>query len=242
MPSLRETHLRHAIYYESVLRAAEDLYEQGGNAILRGLALFDLEWLNIQTGQAWAAGHTGGVGDADEAAGLCSDYSGTGGYLLDLRQHPREQIRWREAGLAGARRLKDRRAEGVHLGNLGNAYAALGDARKAIEFYEKARAIAVEIGDRPNEGNWLGNLGLAYLRLGEKQKASEYLLGAQSLFADLSLPTPPAIIGGVNLLAMPGCLRFLFLGVGGLLRPFIARLGLHRLEQFVKDTYSDGAG
>ena len=38
------------------------------------------------------------------------------------------------------------------LGNLGNAYADLGDASKAIEYYEQALAIAREIGDRRGEG------------------------------------------------------------------------------------------
>jgi len=42
----------------------------------------------------------------------------------------------------------------------GNAYADLGDVRKAIEFHEQYLSIAREIGDRLGEGNALGNLGL----------------------------------------------------------------------------------
>ena len=34
----------------------------------------------------------------------------------------------------------DRRGEGNALGNLGSAYYALGEARRAIEFYEQARS------------------------------------------------------------------------------------------------------
>jgi tetratricopeptide (TPR) repeat protein len=57
------------------------------------------------------------------------------------------------------------------LGNLGIAYAALGDSRRAIEHYEQARAIAREIGDRRGEaiGSW--NLGDEYAKLGELEKA-----------------------------------------------------------------------
>ena len=76
--------------------------------------------------------------------------------------------------LAIAREIGDRRGEGQALGNLGIAYADLGDARKAIEFYEQALAIAREIGDRRGEGNALGNLGIAYKDLGEVRKAIEF--------------------------------------------------------------------
>ncbi len=50
----------------------------------------------------------------------------------------------------------------------------LGDARKAIEYYEQQLTIAREIGDRRGEGNALGNLGNAYADLGDSRKAIEY--------------------------------------------------------------------
>jgi tetratricopeptide (TPR) repeat protein len=162
---------RHAGHYEKVLRAARTLYEQGGESILRGLGLFDLEWGNIAAGQAWAAGHAEGD---DAAARLCSDYPDAGAYVLDLRQHARERIGWLEVALVAARRLKDRGKEGGRLGSLGQAYADLGDARKAIEYQEQRLVIVREIGDRRGEGNALGNLGLAYADLGEARKAIEF--------------------------------------------------------------------
>ena len=71
---------------------------------------------------------------------------------------------------------RDRRQKGRRscLGNLGIAYKNLGDARKAIEYHEKALAIAREIGDRRAEGAALGNLGIAYEDLGDARKAIEY--------------------------------------------------------------------
>ncbi len=60
------------------------------------------------------------------------------------------------------------------MGNLGNAYADLGEVRKAIEYHEQALVIDREIGDRRGEGADLGNLGLAYAALGEVRKAIEY--------------------------------------------------------------------
>jgi len=73
-----------------------------------------------------------------------------------------------------AMELHDHRAEANALGNLGNAYADLGETRNAIEFYEKALAIDREIGDRRGEGNALRNLGNAYYQLGETRKAIEF--------------------------------------------------------------------
>ena len=161
----------HAAHYAGVLRRTSELYLEGGDAMLQGLALFDLEWGNIRAGQAWVGAHR----EADNtAAKLCSDYPDAGVYCLHLRLHPRDWIAWLEAALGAARKLKDREAEGSHLGNLGLAYADLGQTRKAIEYHEKALGIAREIGGRRGEGNALGNLGNAYYLLSEMRKAIEH--------------------------------------------------------------------
>ncbi len=73
-----------------------------------------------------------------------------------------------------ARAIGDRRGEGNALGNLGTAWAALGEPRRAIEFYEQQLAIAREIGDRRGEGSTLGNLGNAWADLGEPRRAIEF--------------------------------------------------------------------
>ena len=180
---------RHAEHYLNVLWQIDELYKQGGDNILRGLALFDTEWPNIQAGQAWAANSVGAdplgqthvsapwantqVRPDNDAAQLCNDYPNAGTYVLDLRLHQRENIRWLEAALKAARQLKRRDYEGVHLGNLGYAYAALGETRKAIAYYNQALPIFREISDRRAEGNTFGSLGVAYRDLGETRKAIE---------------------------------------------------------------------
>jgi tetratricopeptide (TPR) repeat protein len=161
----------HASHYLSVLSDADDLYLKGGEALKQGLVLFDLEWPNVQAGQAWAEEQ---AGKDDAAASLCNDYPNAGAYLLLLRQHARERIRWLESALAAARRLNNRDDEGRHLGNIGLAYTELGETRRSIEFHEQALTIIREIGDRPNEGNVLGNLGLAYAALSEPRRAIEF--------------------------------------------------------------------
>jgi tetratricopeptide (TPR) repeat protein len=165
------TALRHARHYAEVLGGTDQLYKEGGDSILLGLALFDLERGNIEAGQAWAAAH---AEKNREAAQLCSAYPDRGVYVLDLRQHPRDAIRWRESAVAAACTLAERGQEGAHLGNLGNDYLSLGEYGRAIEYHEKALAIAREIGDRRGEGQDLGNLGVAYQSLGEYQRAIEY--------------------------------------------------------------------
>src|SRR5262245_50873636 len=91
---------RHAHYYHSVLSQANQLYMQGGDEIRQGLALFDQEWSNIETGQAWVVSKT----EQDEAASeLCSRFAGAGGQILSLRQHPSERIRWLESAVTAAR-------------------------------------------------------------------------------------------------------------------------------------------
>ena len=161
---------RHAAHYAAVLRTADELYKEGGDAMLQGLALLDREWGNIRAGQAWAAAHR----EVDEnAAKLCSDYPGVGIYCLGLRLHSRALIAWLNAAAAAAQSLEDREAQGAHLGNLGLTYANLGETRKAIECCEQALVVIREIGDRRAEGTTLGNLGLVYANIGRPGKAIE---------------------------------------------------------------------
>jgi len=162
---------RHAMYYQTVCKAANALYEQGGEWLLRGLGLFDLEWDNVEAGHRWAEENAGGNRRALE---LCDDYPAECFHILPMRQHPRQRIAWLETALTAARRLGRRQVEGCHLGNLGNACAALGETRRAVEYYEQALEIDREIGDRRGEGAALGNLGLAYADLGETRRAIEY--------------------------------------------------------------------
>jgi tetratricopeptide (TPR) repeat protein len=173
-----EAVLLHARHYLDLLRSANGLYGKGGASVAGGLALFDLEWGNIQFGQAWAAAH---AGKDRQIAQLCSDYPDYGTLVLFVRQHPREQIGWRKAAVEAARELKDRAAEGRHLGNLGLAYNSLGEYRRAIEYHEKSLAIKRETGDRVGEGQALINLGSAHYYLGSYASAIEHYENVQAI-------------------------------------------------------------
>ena len=182
MPSLKEAHLRHAIHYETVLRAADQLYEQGGDAAKQGLLSFELAWSNIQIGQSWAARV---MLEMEHGASLCSSYPSVGAYLLDLRQSPRDRIRWRQEALVAARRLGDRRAEGWHLDNLGVAHMHLGQYESAMDFYKQHLDIAHNVSDERGKATALGNLGRTYAAMGMPESAIDSYNLALTLFREL---------------------------------------------------------
>lgn len=167
-----QSQFRHAEHFLKVLAAADDLYLRGGEHVVAGLGLFDLERMNIETGQQWSAEH---AERDDPAAHLCNKYPDAGIYCLGLRHHARkERIPWLQAGEAAARRLGERHSQEMHLGNLGSAYGDFGEMRKAIEYLEQALIISREISDPRGKGQILGNLGNAYAALGETRKAIGY--------------------------------------------------------------------
>ena len=161
---------RHSGLFLEVLRAAGDLFDQGGSDnILAALATFDDARADIEAGRRHAVTQLSASGDSGKS--MC--YAGFSVDVTNLRLHPHERVAWHKDGLASARAIGDRQGEEAALGNLGNAYRDRGDARKAIELYRAALEIAREVGDRRGEGTALGNLGLAYARLGDTGKAIE---------------------------------------------------------------------
>jgi len=162
---------RQAQHYLTVLSDADKLYLKGEESLRACMVIFDLEWKNIQAGQLWAEKN---AMSNEIATALCSAYPLEGFYLLGLRQHPQERIKWLMPALNAARQLKDRRSEGSHLGSIGRAYAHMGENRKAIGYYEQHLAISREVEDRKAEGWALDNIGSAYRKLGNARKATDY--------------------------------------------------------------------
>jgi tetratricopeptide (TPR) repeat protein len=168
---LEAARVKHARHYCAVLAAARELYLRGGEGVLAGLALYDLEERQIIAGQAWAAAM---IEEDTTAARLAAAYADAGVYVLMLRLHRREWISWLETQCRACAHLRDRQGEGYALGHLGIAWRHLGEPRRAIEFFGRHIAIAREIGDRQGEGNTLGNLGLAWQDLSEPRRAIEF--------------------------------------------------------------------
>jgi tetratricopeptide (TPR) repeat protein len=159
---------RHAEHFIRVASRAQTLYEKGGENVLAGLALFDRERGHLEAAFDWLDSRRD-----KESAPLLVSLVNALVYSSSLRFHPRQQICWLEAQANAARLAGDHQAQGVALSNCGIAYFDLGDARKAIEFYEQALVIARELGHRRGEGSALSNLGIAYAALGDAHKAIE---------------------------------------------------------------------
>ena len=171
MPNTKDAHFRHASYFEKVLRNVRKLYLHGNESVDLALSLIALEWNNIEVGQAWSAAN---LAQDQKAARLCSDYADAGAYVLEWREHPSKRIRWREAALEAARRLKLPSAESAHLSDLGLAYTDLGEMTKAVQCFEQCLKILLAIGNRQGEGNALINIGNIYFSLGETRRSIEF--------------------------------------------------------------------
>jgi len=157
---LRSAHLEHYVAYSQ--RYTHDY------------AALEAELANLMAAAEWSRQSGENNGLLDLARWL---YVG-GGEFLDLQGHAREAVRLLTWAAEASREIGDRQGEGVTLGNLGNAYADLGQVEEAIASYTQALEIAREIGDRRNEGNWLGNLGNAYAALGQVKEAIESYIQA----------------------------------------------------------------
>jgi tetratricopeptide (TPR) repeat protein len=185
-----DARLKHATHYSKVLSRCDELYQKGGTNTLAGLKLFDREWSIIRVGQNWANNEIQNSSklkknDLKSILQLESYYAAEGAKILDLRLHPRERIIWIECGLRSAKMMWDQGAQGVHLGNLGLAYADLGETDNAMVYYEQALDIARKIGDKRGEGNQLSNIGRAYADLGDTRKSIEYLEHALNIALEI---------------------------------------------------------
>ena len=150
---------------------ANVLYLQGGEALERGLALFDAHRINIESGWTWASAHA----EQDEWADqLCARFPVAGTDILDIRQTPAERIRWLQAPLAAARRQRELNGEATLLRDCGTAYYNMGDMLHAIEYHTQALTVAREGVDHRTEEGALAGLGLAYGRNGDFPRALEF--------------------------------------------------------------------
>ncbi len=85
--------------------------------------------------------------------------------------------------------------------NLGNSYAAVGETRRAMQFYEEQLAIVREIGYRRGEGNTLWNMSLTLDQLGERDKAIQHAEQALIIREKIEDPRVEKVRAKLDLLA-----------------------------------------
>ena len=130
----------------------------------------DADWPHLRA--ALDAAYAAGIGGQDP--GLLSDLVYSLNDYWSARGMAREWATWCRRAAEACAAAGRRQDEGAHLGNLGLAYADLGETPRAIEYNEQALAIARETGNQRGEGDALTNLGNAYADLGETQRAISY--------------------------------------------------------------------
>ncbi len=82
-------------------------------------------------------------------------------------------------------RIADPAKNSIHLTNLANCYASLGDYRQAENLYTQALAIARDTSDRRLEGGALLSLGLYHASVGDSRRAVDLHTQALAIFRDI---------------------------------------------------------
>ena len=169
MPSASDAGLRHAVCFYNIVLDINRAYLQGGQRLMGALSLFDLDWDNIERGQAWS---TANFVKYELAAQVCRRISVL--EILDLRQQFEQRINWLQSGFEASELLADIQGKADTTSKLGIVHAKKGALDTAISYYEKALALYIESSDKLGESNQLGNLGMAYAANGDVKKAIQY--------------------------------------------------------------------
>lgn len=91
--------------------------------------------------------------------------------------------------------IGDRWGESAELGNLGSAYFALGEEKKALDYYGRQMEIARDIDDRSDEGNALWGQAICYEKMNDLVRA---IKNAEEALRSSSRLNPPALQLCVN--------------------------------------------
>lgn len=127
--------------------------------------------LNDQLGEGRACYNLGNVHHAIGKAKLSKRDAGE---QAEGRASVLKAIEYYKTALKITAELKDVAGEGRAVGNLGNAYTAIGDYSEAIQYHRRRLKIANDANDLPARARACGNLGNAYSALGDTTEAIKY--------------------------------------------------------------------
>jgi len=178
----QEAHLAHARYYRTVLRQANDLYLEGDQRLLDGLAAYDRETREVHAAWEWLKGTAGAETCPAEILSLVASYPAAFANLMAVRLMPEERIQWLTAGRKANQVLQDRKLEVILASSLGVAYSIMDryDESQAcqVEALQPALAQAREAGENADCAGLvrvLGNLGALFRVRRRYQRALRYL-------------------------------------------------------------------
>jgi len=163
--------LAHARYYLTVLEQANELYLQGNQRSLDGLALFDREVRESRAAWSWL--RAGGPDDAARLE-LRARYPAAFANLMVLRLLPEERVAWQTSGRDAARALGDKSLEVVLVSSLGSSYYTMERNAESLACQLEAQEIALELArgdDCLPLMRVLGNLGALYRVMGQRERA-----------------------------------------------------------------------
>jgi tetratricopeptide (TPR) repeat protein len=187
--------LAYAHCYLAVVTQANELYLQGNQHMLEGLALFDREAREVQAAFEWLkpGGLDGSEPESPQRNELRARLPGAFVNMMGMRLRPEESIAWLTAGRGAARSLGDHALEVLLLGSLGIAYAVMDQGAWALACQEEAlqialadaRASAAPRDSEPKQAasgscaglvRVLGNLGVIFRNQRKTQRAVRYLI------------------------------------------------------------------
>lgn len=109
-------------------------------------------------------------------------------HFLERGGHWRDWLYTAEAGLAGARRDRERRGEALMLSDLGAANGNVGRLDRSVDLLTQAVMVSLELDDPMYEAQALNNLGIALAMSGQPAAAVDHLQRALDIVRELELP------------------------------------------------------
>jgi tetratricopeptide (TPR) repeat protein len=143
------------------------------------------EWLQIV--QAWER-----LQWSDGNEKLTLNYIEALGEFQKLRGLWREGLKWSERGLEVIRNASDPQNKAQLVHNQAWYYNALGEHKKALDYYQQALSLFRVVGDRIGEAFTLTGIGKVYSDLGETAKALDYYEQALPLLGAVDDPAGEA--------------------------------------------------
>ena len=105
--------------------------------------------------------------------------------ILDFQGYSAEAISLLQLALIAVEQLGSVQGRITQLGNLGNAYADIGEYKLAIQCYSEVLNMSQRIKERGIEGHALSNIGNIYYHLGKHLDAIDYYNRALNLYREL---------------------------------------------------------